>query len=176
MNTGIAPNNDAESAIIASLAPGQYTAVLSGKDTPSGNGLIEVYDLAPATNATLANVSTRGYVGAGDDAMIGGVIIDSGENPIVVLRALGPTLAAAGVVEPLLDPTIELHDGNGAVIAFNDDWKKGQPESVIATQLAPGNDTEAVIVAFPAPGNYTAVVRGKADTTGVALVEVYRLP
>ena len=176
MNTGLAPKNDLESAIITSLAPGQYTAALAGKDGGVGNGLVEVYDLASGTSSTLGNVSTRGFVGTGDDVMIGGVIIDSGESPIVVLRALGPTLTVAGIAEPLLDPTIELHDGNGAVLAFNDNWKDGQPQAVIATQLAPGDNREAAIVAFAAPGNYTAVVRGKGNTTGVALVEVYRFP
>jgi phospholipase/lecithinase/hemolysin len=176
MNTGIAPTNDSESAILSNLAPGNYTVALAGKDDGIGNGLIEVYDLESASNSTLANVSTRGYVGAGDNAMIGGLIVDSGEFPIVVLRALGPTLAAAGIAEPLLDPTMDLYDQDGTVIASNDDWKLGQPQSVVATQLAPSDDREAVIVAFTPPGNYTAVVRGKNDTTGVALVEAYRLP
>ncbi|MDP9004531.1 MAG: SGNH/GDSL hydrolase family protein [Verrucomicrobiota bacterium] len=175
-NTGIPPKNDAESAIIATLAPGHYTAVLSGVNASAGNGVIEVYDLESGTSSTLENVSTRGYVGAGDNAMIGGLIIGAGELPIVVLRAIGPTLTNAGIADPLLDPTIELHDGNGAVIAFNDDWKLGQPQSVIATQFAPSDDRESVIVAFLAPGNYTAVVRGKGGTTGVALVEAYRIP
>jgi phospholipase/lecithinase/hemolysin len=176
MNTGIAPKEDLESAILSNLAPGNYTVTLAGKDDGIGNGLIEVYDLESASNSTLANVSTRGYVGAGDNAMIGGLIVDSGEYPIVVLRALGPTLAASGIAEPLLDPTMDLYDQDGNVIASNDDWKLGQPRSVVATQLAPSDDREAVIVAFTPPGNYTAVVRGKNDTTGVALVEAYRLP
>jgi len=174
--TGIAPTNDFESAILQSLAPGHYTAVLSGKNDGVGNGLVEVYDIASSSSSTLANLSTRGFVGDGDNVMIGGVIVGSGENPIVVLRALGPTLTAVGVTEPLLDPTIELHDQNGDVVGFNDNWKDGQSQAVIATQLAPGNDTEAVLVSFAAPGNYTAVVRGKNGTTGVALVEAYRLP
>jgi hypothetical protein len=76
----------------------------------------------------------------------------------------------------LLDPTIEVHDGNGVVIGFNDDWKDGQTQSLFATQLNPTNDREAAIVAFFAPGNYTAIVRGKGETTGVALVEAYRVP
>jgi phospholipase/lecithinase/hemolysin len=176
MNTGIAPKNDLESAILSSLAPGNYTVALAGKDGGTGNGLVEVYDLASADNSTLANVSTRGYVGAGDNVMIGGFIVNSGEFPIVVLRALGPSLAAAGIAEPLLDPTIELYDQDGTVLASNDNWKEGQPQPVVATQLAPSDDREAVIVAFTPPGNYTAVVRGKNDTTGVALVEAYRLP
>ena len=167
--------SDLESAIVATLAPGRYTAVLAGKNGTAGNGLAEVYDLEPGTSSTLANLSTRGFVGAGDNAMIGGVIIGNGDSPIVVLRAIGPTLTSSGIANPLLDPTIELHDGNGAVIGLNDNWKDGQLQAVQATQLAPTDDRESAIVAFLAPGNYTAVVRGKGDTTGVALVEAYRV-
>ena len=174
--TGIPPQNNLESAIVATLAPGHYTAVLAGKDGTTGNGLAEVYDLEPGTGSTLANLSTRGFVGAGDNAMIGGLIIGNGDNPIVVLRAIGPTLASSGIANPLLDPTIELHDGNGAVIGSNDNWKDGQLQAVMATQLAPTDDRESAIVAFLAPGNYTAVVRGNGGTTGVALVEAYRIP
>lgn len=176
MATGIAPKDDLESAILYSLPPGRYTAILAGKNNGTGNGLIEVYDLEPGSDAMLGNVSTRGFVGTGDNAMIGGVIIGSGESPIVVLRAIGPTLASSGVSNPLLDPTIELHDGSGAVIAFDDNWRDSQQQAVRATQLPPADDREAAIVAFLAPGNYTAVVRGKGDTTGVALVEAYRVP
>jgi phospholipase/lecithinase/hemolysin len=176
MGTGIAPKNDREAAMIATLPPGNYTVSLAGKDGGTGNGLVEVYDLASGNSSTLGNVSTRGFVGTGDNVMIGGVIIGSGESPIVVLRAMGPTLAGVGIAEPLLDPSLELYDQNGAVLAFNDTWKQGQPQSVIATELAPGDDREAVIVAFATPGNYTAVVRGKNNTTGVALVEAYRIP
>jgi phospholipase/lecithinase/hemolysin len=175
--TGIPPQNDLESAIVATLGPGHYTAVLAGKDATTGNGLAEVYDLEPGTSATLSNLSTRGFVGAGDNVMIGSLIIGDGDSPIVVLRAIGPTLASSGIVNPLLDPTIELHDGNGAVIGFNDNWRDVQMQAVNATQLAPIDDREAAIVApFLAPGNYTAIVRGSGDTTGVALVEAYRIP
>jgi hypothetical protein len=121
-------------------------------------------------------LSTRGFVGAGDNVMIAGVIIGDGDLPIVVVRAIGPTLASSGITNPLLDPTIELHDNNGAVIGSNDDWKDGQIQPLFATQLNPNNDRESAVVAFLAPGNYTAVVRGKAGTTGVALVEAYRVP
>ena len=176
ISTGLAPKDSRESAIIANLAPGQYTAALAGKDGGTGNGLIEVYDLASGNSSTLGNVSTRGFVGIGDNAMTGGVIIGSGENPLVVLRALGQTLTAAGISDPLLDPTIELFDQNGTVLDFNDNWKEGQPQAVVATELAPSDDRESALVAFLAPGNYTAVVRGKDNTTGIALVEAYRLP
>jgi phospholipase/lecithinase/hemolysin len=174
--TGSAPQNALESAIVATLAPGRYTAVLAGTNGTTGNGLAEIYDLDPSTSSALGNLSTRGFVGSGDNAMIGGIIVGSGDLPIVVLRALGPALTGVGIVDPLLDPTIELHDGNGAVIGFNDNWKDGQTQSLFATLLSPNNDSEAAIVAFLAPGNYTVVVRGKGDTTGVALVEAYRVP
>ena len=176
ISTGIAPKDDRESAIIADLPPGQYTAALAGKDGGIGNGLIEVYDLASGNSSTLANLSTRGFVGTADNAMIGGVIVGSGEHPIVVLRALGPTLTAAGISGPLLDPTIELFDQNGTMLDSNDEWREGQSQALIATELAPSDDHEAALVAFLAPGNYTAVVRGKDNSTGVALVEAYRLP
>lgn len=174
MATGIAPTNSMESAIIVDLPPGQYTAALAGKDGGIGNGLVEVYDLASGTSSTLGNVSTRGFVGTGDNVMIGGLIIDNGEIPLVVIRALGQTLTAAGITEPLLDPTLELFDQNGTVLDFNDNWKDGQAQAIIATELAPSDDREPALVAFLAPGNYTAVVRGKNDTTGIALVEAYR--
>jgi phospholipase/lecithinase/hemolysin len=176
-DTGLAPQNNLESAIVAALPAGNFTAVLTGNNGMTGNGLVEIYDLEPGTGATLANLSTRGFVGAGDDAMIAGVIIGQGESPIVVLRALGPTLANAGIANPLLDPTIELHNNNGALIGFNDNWKDSQMQAVNATVLAPTHEQEAAIVApFLTPGNYTAVVRGKDNTTGVALVEAYRIP
>ena len=176
MATGIPPQNDLESAIVATLSPGPYTAVLSGQGGTTGNGLVELYDLEPATSSTLANISTRGFVGSGDNVMIAGVIIGDGDLPIVVVRALGPTLSKAGIANPLLDPTIELHDGDGALIGANDNWKDGQIQPLFATQLNPFSDSESAVVAFLAPGNYTAVVRGKADSTGVALVEAYRIP
>ena len=175
--TGIPPQNALESAIVATLAPGHYTAALAGRNATTGNGLVEVYDLESGTSSTLANLSTRGFVGAGDNVMIGSLIIGSGDSPIVVLRAIGPSLTAAGIVNPLLDPTIELHDGNGVVVGFNDNWQDLQLQAVNATQLAPTDAREAAIVApFLTPGNYTAVVRGKGGTTGVALVEAYRVP
>jgi phospholipase/lecithinase/hemolysin len=177
MNTGIAPTDDRESAILVTLAPGQYTAQLAGKDDGIGNGVVEVYDLTSSSSATLANLSTRGFVGAGDDVMIGGVIIASGDTPLIVFRALGPSLGAFGVTNPLLDPTLELYDANGNLIVFNDNWQTPQIQAVRAVNLAPSDTHEsAFVAAFLSPGNYTTVVRGKNDTTGVALVEAYRVP
>jgi len=177
MNSGLAPSDDHESVIIATLAPGQYTAQLAGKNNGTGNGVVEIYDLSSSSSATIANLSTRGFVGTDDNVMIGGVIIGNGDSPIMVFRALGPSLASFGVSNPLLDPTIELYDGNGNSIGSDDDWKTPQLQAVRAVNLAPTNDKEAAIVsAFLSPGNYTAVVRGKNNTTGVALVEAYRVP
>lgn len=177
MNTGIAPKDDRESAIIATLAPGLYTAQLAGKDNTIGNGVVEVYDLEPNAAAELANLSTRGYVGAGDNVMIGGVIIGSGDSAIMVFRAMGPSLANAGISQPLQDPTIALHDENGTMIAFNDDWKLPQIQAVQAVNLQPPDERESVLVSpFLLSGSYTIIVRGKNDTTGVALVEAYRIP
>ncbi len=174
--TTLAPANDSESAIVRTLQPGNYTAIVAGKNASSGIGLVEVYDLDSLGKATFGNISTRGFVGAGDSAMIGGFIIGAGENPVVVVRAIGPSLTSVGIANPLLDPTIELHDGNGAVVGFNDNWRDTQSVPLKATTLAPTDDREAAIVVALLPGNYTAVVRGKSDTTGIALVEAYRIP
>jgi len=174
--TGLAPQNDLEAAIVTTLPPGHYTTALTGINATTGNGLIEVYDLEP-DNSSLANLSTRGFVGTGDNVLIGSLIVGSGDSPIIVLRAIGPSLATSGIANPLLDPTIELHDGDGALLGFNDDWRSPQLQAVNATLLAPTDDRESAIVApFLTPGNYTAVVRGKNNTTGVALVEAYRIP
>jgi hypothetical protein len=163
--------------VIANLAPGQYTAQLTGNSGGTGNGVVEVYDLASSASSVLANLSTRGYVGTGDNVMIAGVIIGNGDSPIMVFRALGPSLANFGVANPLLDPTLELYDGNGNVVAINDDWPTPQLQAVQATNLVPPSTKEAAIVAaFLSPGNYTAIVRGKNGGTGVALVESYRIP
>jgi phospholipase/lecithinase/hemolysin len=177
MSTGLAPSNDHESAIIATLAPGQFTAQLAGKNNSIGNGVIEIYDLSGASSATLANLSTRGFVGTGDNVLITGVTIGNGDSPIMVFRALGPSLAGFGVTSPLLDPTLELFDSNGTSIGFNNDWKNPQLQAVRAVNLAPSDSRESVIInAFLNPGQYTGVVRGLNNTTGVALVEAYRVP
>jgi len=177
MNSGLAPSNQLESALIANLAPGQYTAQLTGVNNGTGNGVVEVFDLSTSSSAVLANLSTRGFVGAGDDVMIAGVIIGEGDSPILVFRALGPSLASFGVTNPLADPTLELYDSNGGLAASNDDWATPQFQAVAATNLSPSNAKEsAIVAAFLSPGNYTAVVRGKNSGTGVAVVEEYRIP
>ncbi len=173
--TGLAPENDLESAIVATLEPGSYTVVLHGQNAGTGIGLVEAYDLNPTAQAALANTSTRGFVQTDDDVLIAGFIIGNGGSDTVLVRAIGPSLAAAGVTTPLADPTLDLFDANGAVIRSNDDWRDTQESLIRSTGLAPTDDAEAAVIRSLEPGNYTAVVRGKDGSTGVALVEVYNL-
>src|SRR6266567_2442708 len=172
--SGVAPPNDLESAIIATLAPGSYTAAVSGKNGGTGVGLVDVYQL-DATTSIFSNLSARGFVGTGDNVLIGGLIIGNGEPPVIVLRAIGPTLSSFGIAQPLQDPTLELRDANGALIAFDNDWNDNTPTGIKATLLNPTDNRESAIIASLAAGNYTVIVRGKNGTTGVALVEAYRL-
>ena len=170
--TGVAPANDAESAIVMTLDPGTYTAIVRGANGGTGIGLIEAYDLDQSVDSKLANISTRGLVQTGDNVLIGGFIV-LGESPAnTILRAIGPSLPVSGA---LADPTLELHDGNGTLLMSNDDWKTDQESEIIATGIAPTKAAESAIVATLAPGNYTAIVRGKNNTTGIGLVEVYQL-
>ena len=173
--TGAAPKNNLESAIVRTLTPGSYTAVLRGKNGGTGIGLVEVYDLSSAANSALANISTRGFVGTGEDVMIAGFIVGNGDKPLIALRAVGPSLTSLGIANALQDPTLELHDKNGALIASNDNWKNTQDSAVAACGIAPSDVRESAIVRSLAPGNYTAIVRGKNNATGVALIEAYRI-
>ncbi|HEX7517819.1 MAG TPA: NF038122 family metalloprotease [Chthoniobacterales bacterium] len=173
--TGAAPTNDAESALIGTLAPGNYTALVRGVNNTTGIGVAEAYDLSLASAAKLANVSTRGFVQTGDNLMIGGFIIVN--NPVrVVIRGIGPSLTAVGVPNALADPTLELRGGNGALILANDNWRDTQQAEIMATGLQPTNDLESALVMTLQPGNYTGLLRGKNDGTGIGLVEVYALP
>jgi N-acetylneuraminic acid mutarotase len=175
--TTIPPSNDLESAILTTLNPGAYTAILAGKNGGTGVGVVEVYDLAHAANSQLANISTRGFVDTGDNVMIGGFIVGGG-TPNVIVLALGPSVPVEGA---LADPTLELHDVNGATIATNDNWKindqtgLSQQAAIEATTVPPTNDLESALVQALAPGNYTAIVRGRNNTTGVGLVAAYNL-
>lgn len=175
--TGLAPANDFESAIVITLDPGSYTILVRGKEGATGVGMVEVYEVGQAANSHLANISTRGFVGTRSSVMIGGFILGGGsENAAVVIRALGPSLAPFGVAGTLADPTVELHDENGALIRSNDNWKENQETEIEATGLAPTSDLESIIFERLAPGAYTAIVSGKSGLTGVALLEIYRLP
>ena len=172
--TGIPPGNDLESAIVATLPANNsaYTATVRGVNNGTGVGLVEVYDLDRTVDSKLANISTRGLVQTGDDVLIGGLIV-TGQNPArVIVRAIGPSLPVPGA---LANPTLELHDGNGALIASNDNWRTDQEAEIIATGIPPANDLESAVVVNFMAGNYTAIVRGVNNTTGVALVEAYGL-
>ena len=170
--SGVPPSNSLESAIVQVLDPGAYTAIVRGVGDTTGIALVEVYDLDPGITSRLANVSTRGFVQTQDNVMIGGIIILGDLPATIVLRAIGPSLPVA---DALQDPTLELHDGDGSVIASNDNWRTDQETQIMGSNLAPTNDAESAILATLNPGPYTAVVRGANDTTGVALVEAYRL-
>lgn len=172
----IPPGHDAESAIVRELNPGLYTAAVRGKDNGTGIGLVEAYDLAPNASSKLANISSRAFVNTGDDVLIAGIIVggNAGATRIMV-RAIGPSLAGANVQTPLQDPTLELVDANGSVLRSNDNWNAEQQAELRQTGIAPANNLESAVIASLAPSNYTAVVRGKSNTTGVSVVEVYRL-
>ncbi|MGZ4982677.1 MAG: hypothetical protein ACXV9Q_01125, partial [Chthoniobacterales bacterium] len=173
--SGIPPTDEHEAAIVATLEPGAYTAILRGIADTTGIAVVEVYDLAPNSDSHLANISTRGKVETDDNVMIGGFIIGGDQPTKVIVRAIGPSLATSGVSGALADTTLELHDSSGATVASNDDWQSDQEQEIIATTIPPTDPRESAIVSTLQPGSYTAIVRGKNNTTGVALVEVYNL-
>ncbi|HEY2714390.1 MAG TPA: PQQ-dependent sugar dehydrogenase [Chthoniobacterales bacterium] len=171
----LAPGDAKEAALLAELAPGSYTAILSGTDGGTGIGLVELYATDDSQAANPVNISTRGFVQTDDNAMIGGFIIGGTESRSVLLRAIGPSLGAAGISNPLSDPTLELHDSNGALITANDNWRDTQEADITATGIAPADDRESAILTELAPAAYTAIVRGANNSTGVGLVEAYQL-
>ena len=175
---GIAPGDDRESATIQTLSPGAYTAVVSGKDNTTGVALVELYDLDQGANSVLANISSRGFIDTGDNALIGGFILGRGlGNGTVVVRAIGPSLSAFNVANPVQDPTLELVNASGTTIASNDNWQTDPGAAQIqSNNLAPSDTRESATLQSLAPGNYSAIVRSNDNTTGVGLVEVYNLP
>ena len=177
--SGVPPSSDLEAAIVATLAPGGYTAVMRGKDGTSGVGLLEVYELDASTPAVVANISTRGVVQSGDNVMIAGFIVGGGSSECrIVVRAIGQSLAGAGVPNALADPTLQLLDRDGTLVRQNDNWQDdaAQAGQVSAMGLAPSTALESAIVATLAPGAYTAVVADKNGASGTGLVEVYNVP
>jgi hypothetical protein len=175
--TGLAPSFDVESAILITLDPGKYTAILSGNNGNTGVGLVEVYNTSTGASGELRNVSTRGFVGTGNDVLVAGFIANGGDGSTqVVVRGLGPTLAQPpfSVSGTLADPWVTLLDINGNVVQTNNDWKNTQPAAIQATGLAPPNDLEAAILAPVAAGNYTAILSGNGGGTGIGLLEVYK--
>ena len=182
--SGYAPSDPRESAMIVNLPPGSYTAIVRGVDNTIGVALVEVYDLSPAPDSILGNISTRAFVQTGDNVMIGGVIVQGTQPRRVIVRAIGPELTQYGVPNALANPTLELHDSTGALIASNDNWQHtiiggiitgDQVRDIQNSGHAPGDPRESAIIANLPPGNYTAIVRGVNNTTGIALVEVYDL-
>ena len=172
----LAPQNDLESAVVATLVPGAYTAVMSGVNNATGMGLIEVYDLDSASDSKLANISTRGFVRAGDDVVIGGFILGAGgRDTQVLVRALGPSLSDAGVRNAVGNPTLELRDGNGVLLQQNDNWKDHQQAAIEGTGVAPRDELECAILATLPAGAYTAIAGGQGGTTGVGLIEIYNI-
>jgi hypothetical protein len=183
-SSGHAPTDRRESAIIADLPAGNYTAIVRGVNNTMGVALVEVYDLSPETSSILGNISTRSFVQTDDNVMIGGFIVQGTQPKRVILRAIGPELSQYGVPNPLPDPVLELHDSTGALIASNDNWQhtiisgiitSDQSGDIRSSGYAPTDERESAIIATLQPGNYTAIVRGVNNTTGVGLVEVYDL-
>ena len=181
IDSGLAPTNDLESALWTIIDPGAYTVIVRGKDDATGIGLVEVYDLDQTVDSNLANISTRGLVETDNNVLIGGLIVGSGSGgstATVMLRALGPSVPVAGA---LADPTLELRDRSGTLVASNDNWKtrpdgSSQQAEIEATGIPPTNDLESALLQTLSAGNYTAIVRGMNGTTGVGLVEAYKLP
>jgi hypothetical protein len=172
--SGLAPGDNLESAIIAHLDPGSYTAIVRGVGGTVGTGIVDAYDLSAESPARLANVATRGLIQPGDKLMIAGFIIQNAQVRAVV-RAIGPSLSAFGITNALADMTLQLRDVNGAIVRENDDWQSDQEQELVNTGLQPTDVREAALVADLPPGQYTAQVRGKPEATGIGLVEVYFL-
>jgi hypothetical protein len=172
--TTLAPANERDSAMVATLAPGAYTVILESSGQSPGTGLFELYDLAPL-DAETKNLSTRGRVGTGNHSMIAGFTIGGDRPSRVIVRGIGPSLAALGISDPLPDPTLELHAADGSLLFSNDNWRT-QEALIVASGLPPSDDAEAAIVATLDPGSYTAILQGAGDTVGNALIEVFRLP
>ena len=169
--SGFAPVNAKESAILSTLNPGAYTAIVSGVGGGTGVGIVEVYEL-DRPEIPLINISTRGKVLTGDNVMIGGFIIQGDSAKTVLIRAVGPNLANFGVTGVLANPKLQLYSGQ-TVIASNDDWGTATNASAItATGLAPANPLEAAILITLQPGAYTAIVSGADGGSGVGIVEV----
>ena len=161
---------------VVEMFPKDNRAIVRGVNNVTGIGVVEAYDLDRTVASKLANISTRGFVHTGNNVLIGGLIV-LGQNPLrIIVRAIGPSLADFGITTPLQDPTLELHNASGTIIANNDNWKDSQQAEIESTGIPPRAEPESAIVATLLPGAYTAVVQGKNSATGIAVVEVYTLP
>jgi hypothetical protein len=157
---------------VVTLEPGSYTAIVRGWEGTEGVGLVEAYVL-DSNSAQLVNLSTRGRIGIGEEALIGGLIVTGGSGKHVIIRALGPSLGVAAGT--LADPIIELRDGSGNLIGENNNWQDSHRNQIEHTGVPPTHPLESAVVVNLAPGNYTAVVRGVNNGTGVGLIEVFDL-
>jgi hypothetical protein len=179
--TGIAPTNDLESAILATLDPGAYTAIIRGNGNTTGVGLVEVYDLDQTADSKLANLSTRAFVSTGSDIVIAGFLLSNhpGTMDNVIVRGIGPSLAPGifPVDQVLADPRLELRDSNGNLLIADNDWQDDPTQAALisAANLAPSNPREAAIAATLSPGSYTALLSGVNSGTGIGVVEIYDL-
>jgi uncharacterized repeat protein (TIGR02543 family) len=174
---GFAPSHPLESAVLATLAPGAYTAIVSGVGGGTGVGLVAVYEI-DSPDVPLVNISTRGQVLAGNDVMIGGFVIQGSSPQQVAIVATGPSLAAFGIANPLANPTLTLvRSSDQSVVAVNDDWQSAANASQLqAAGFAPSNPLESAILITLSPGAYTAIVSGVGGGTGVGIVAVYAVP
>jgi hypothetical protein len=176
--SGLAPSDDKESAIVKRLDPGNYTAIIRNADGSPGIGLIELYDLSATDPSELGNLSVRAQVGTDDNVLIDGLILQGNTPKRVLFRALGPSVKVNGTTVPgaLQDPTLEVHDSNGGIVQSNDNWRDATNSAEIqSTGLAPSDDHESAVLVTLSNGNYTAIVRGVNRTTGIALGESYKL-
>ena len=176
--TGIPPTNDLESAIVATLVPGNYTAIVKGKNNTSGVALVEVYDLNPSIGSKLGNISTRAFCGLGSNIVIAGFILGNGAGvDDIIVRGIGPSLTAAGLPNAMANPTLELRNSDGTLLVSDDDWQDNPAQAALITAagLAPSNSLESAIAATLPPGLYTALLAGLNNGTGIGLVEVYDL-
>jgi len=176
---GLAPSDDREAVIVTTLTPGAYTALLTGKGGTSGVGLVEIYDVNTASDSQLSNLSTRGFVQAGNNVLIAGFILGGANtgNDRIAIRGLGPSLSQFGLSPVLADPTLELHDGNGATLITNDDWASDpvSAANLVLFGLAPSDPKEAAIFTSLPPGTFTAILAGKSGGTGIGTLEIYNL-
>ena len=176
--TPFEPKDDRESVIVATLQPGRYSAILTEKNDMTGIGLLEVYDTDPPSTVQLANISTRGFVRAGEKVMIGGFTLGGNSNSArIVVRGLGPSLKKFFLTDLLADPTLELHNANGTPTIVNDDWQDDPVSAALLTanNFAPEDPHEAAIFISLPPGPYTAILAGKGGSSGLGLVEIYNL-